>query len=279
MRISFARAMWVTAVTVASVPSAASAVCAGTAAELVWSYPAAGASDVPTDARFWFIASVPVRRVDLDGRVLARFGISEHTRSGFDPGGLARDTDYVVTVIIPDQWGNDVPVDVPFRTSSGPYEGPPPSVALTRVTETREWNDFSAYCQDVIWGQDCYDEGQDLHAIIGVEGNAVAYLVERRHPTTGGYPMGVLWPGDACGSPSVFTASWVDECYRVYAVDPSGAYAVSEEVCQTRWSPPACAECVEPAAGGCASAPVTSTRLPFLLLLALLAIRRRSVRR
>lgn len=216
---------------VASWSQDATALCAAPPAELVWSSPADGAEDVPTDAVF-FLLSKGVKRVELAGQALEPLvESSSNARVGYELGGLEPNASYSLAVVLEDgSEGGEQVATVTFETGAGAHQGPLPRAELQGLSGTSDWSHFSELCQRVIKAQDCYDTGQDTHALLDVEGEAPLYVVSRRPNEEGDFQRPVVWPG-ACGAPSVYVRQDERACYTVHALDETGRAVSSQEVC------------------------------------------------
>lgn len=220
-------------------PGRAVAACAARPPELVWSYPSTGATDVPTDAVFFPLSSGVVMRVELNGVQLARrhFGPGLDTLLGYDLGGLAPNEQYTLTIVLANAPGEqEHSTSVAFETGVGLYAGPAPAAEILGISGTDDIQHFSPVCQSVVGAQDCYDEGQDTHVLLAVTADALLFRVARRHPGSSDFMSPVLWPA-SCGAPSVFFYAEADACYTVYAFDPTGRVASSNELCGSAAGP------------------------------------------
>lgn len=211
-------------------PSAARASCEAPAPALVWSYPSDGATGIPTDAEFLFLADMRgVERVLLDGRELEeRHVVESASVRAFVPGELEPDTTYRLTVMIQDFVVEEVPVELSFTTGSGRSMAQSPAVELLDIRPRDE--PLGGACIRVRAAQDCYDTGQDTDVLLDVDAQALAYVVSTAsEPGAAGHGS-VLWPA-SCGDPNYYGHADSSVCYVVHALDETGRVASSRQLC------------------------------------------------
>jgi len=195
----------------------ARASCAGPTEEVLWSYPAAGATEVPTNTRLWVATSYPrdPAEVRLDGQLLL---IGQWPFEYVVPGELAAQTTYRVEI---DVLGNGSPeVSFEFTTGSGPVEaGDLPSFAEPML----DWDDdrqLEAPCGALAGELECWDTGDPVLLNFNIEHDAWAWVIEFPSEPGGNMPQRLLWPAQ-CGPPSLLTTIR-SRCYDLVAVDSTG---------------------------------------------------------
>jgi hypothetical protein len=212
-------ALAVAAVAFRTVPAAAD--CSPPAMAIVWSYPAQGDTDVPTNVDLWLQTS------GWDGP--ARVWLGEEAvpelplAYGYDLGELAPHTEYKLR--IEPTIGNPS-FELRFTTGSGPAS-PDISVAPVAVT-TSHARDYeaSALCRAALNTQDCFDTGQNTYYEFTPSADAVGWVIQ----SDAGYRPINLWPGE-CGAPRLFGSDHSSPCVTLHAIDASGATHASERVC------------------------------------------------
>jgi MYXO-CTERM domain-containing protein len=273
--------------------------CAPQPAKIVWSYPADGDTDVPTNARFLHVLALSghtVRAIELDGRALPRRQADEGPPFGqelpLEPG-----RDYTLTVQLHHEAGliPEVALTVRFRTGAGPAPSDlPPRLTINRATALGS-RELSAQCTEVWRAMDCFDTGQSTHVVFETGARPRLFFVT---PVNGGrsVPWTMSWPG-VCGDPEVYVRG-LQGCqgpHRITAVDHTGAAVSTDVDCRPV---PGDLSPVDPAPGsgaapaganpqgersaGCAvggAPPAEPAWLYLLSAVALLATRRRRARR
>jgi len=272
--------------------------CTAPPSSILWSQPADGATNVPTNVVLWVLpVSAGELEVSLDGAKLA----ASADRFSYELGELAPNTTYTVAF---DFGGRVLPVhfEQSFSTGSGPADAQP-AAAPGAVTASRqahsEWP-RSDFCDSVLWAQGCYDTGQDTHFLFEPEGSATAWLI-REDDGPQGARVPVLWPAE-CGTPNLFAHSSEQPCVTLSGIDRAGILHKGQSVCapEVAVAEPAMAPPIEPPppldvttspsaassatasphVGGCSlrTSPTSCTRplLGALLVLALAVSRRRS---
>jgi len=231
---------------------------------ILWSYPADGATEVPTNVVLWALPDGgDVLEVSLNGSVVP----AGTARFSYDLGALAPNTVYTLDFSV---GLGQVHVEQTFTTGNGPAEPQPGAAPGAVTTSRRADSDFAPpdFCYRVLWAQDCYDSGQDTHFSFEPSGSAEAWLV-RHDPEYGQAPL--LWPAE-CGAPDVFAQASSNPCVTLSGIDQMGALHEGQSVC----APAAVA--AEPAGSGCSlstSRRSSSAPLAALFVLALAGLRRR----
>lgn len=208
----------------AMAPRTADASCAQPEAELLWSYPAGGQQDVPTNADLWLLVSGwSELRVTLDGAELPSLAGGR----GRDLGSLAPNTEHSVS--IERLWSGfpaEQPLELRFTTGPGPAPDGPPSAPGEVVATIHAERPLSALCESVLQTQDCFDTGQNTYFQFEPSGAAQAWLIE----SAGTYNGVNLWPAD-CGPPQLYLYAESRPCVTLHAIDETGATVRGEEVC------------------------------------------------
>ena len=263
--------------------NAANATCEAPDPKLVWSSPADGATDVPTNAAIWLLLANWHRPPEI---VLSGVPVpAAEIPFLYRPAALEPRTRYEVKVTATPV-GSPTVVEVTwgFTTGEGPssLEAPaPPEIDRVSATQSRELDELCT----AVWS-DCYDTGQNTHVMFHVAGPApLAWVVERvpQAPQAGESYVFRLWPG-ICGTPEIYTTmAETNGCfrsYRVHAGDLTGRTAASQPFCPSL-SP---SNPTSAPGSGCAIAdprsPHGSTYSPFIIpvLVGLFTRRRRPSR-
>jgi hypothetical protein len=207
---------------------------------LLWSYPADGATDVPTNTQLWFLTSQwgiePRVRFQGERLRLERAGIASAHRA--EPGPLLPNHRYELEVAPPAHDESSARYAIAFTTAAGPATAPD-------APDVRgfEWSNKDASgCPEIVGSQDCFDTGQDAYVrlkLVELPGT-IAWLVAGGSST--------LWPL-RCGYPTLFVHGPLSQqrCFKVRAL---GAGGLRSEEMDTCMNGPADEE-----GGGCALAP------------------------
>jgi hypothetical protein len=203
----------------------ARAQCAAPPSAILWSHPADGETDVPTNVVLWILpVGAGELEVSLNGTTLSA---SEDLFS-YALGDLAPNTSYRVAF---DFGGRSLPVHVEqsFSTGSGPAE-PQPAAAPGAIAASRRGQSerpLSDFCNAVLQAQDCFDTGQDTHFVFAPEGTATAWLV-REDRQYGHGPL--LWPAE-CGAPDFFSHQDSQPCVILSGIDRAGVLHEGQRAC------------------------------------------------
>jgi hypothetical protein len=188
---------------------------------ILWSYPAQGATDVPTNVDLW------VARTDGSAPLWVRLGEAElpelELPFNFDLGELEPNTEYTLDVQGPSE---DSVLKLTFTTGIGPAAADP-NAAPGKVTTSSSFEDYDApafLCQAVVSNQGCFDTPPNLHYELEPSGNAGGWLI-----VSNALPRAILWPGE-CGAPHLVSEGG-QPCVTLYGIDASGAPHAGEEVC------------------------------------------------
>jgi len=207
LRLSAAVALFV----VLSQPQAAVADCGRPPFALLWSYPANGDTNVPTNALLWTLSSDWSRPMaTLDGVPLP---LPVDGAGGVPLGALTPQRDYLVQLSYPDPYlradaGPSV-IELRFRTGDGPATQLP-AVPVSGFSRAR--GRAASPCPDVVEAQDCHDMGQDtLFTFDVTEPRAIGFQVDD-----------YIWPA-RCGQPSIFVRDgWTKPCVEVRVIGTGG---------------------------------------------------------
>jgi hypothetical protein len=245
----------------------ARASCAAPAPAIVWSYPADGQTDVPTNARVFVLPNLGAFGAEVTFNGQSADKPIEDDRFGYAPQ-LEPYTRYVVGVssdpTLP-------PVTFSFTTGAGPGpDDPPPPLSISGVTQTPV-RALSPLCAQAVAAMDCFDTGQSTHVVFETTAQPVAFFVGQIDGNS--IPWSMTWPGE-CGSPEVFVTSCMGS-YRVYAVGATGLATTADATCP----PPAAMPMPNQAPSGCQVAPGAHGMSPLGLLVCALSVLARGARR
>lgn len=228
-------------VTAAALPftSPVQAKCRMPPIELLWSYPADGDVDVPTNAVFWSLNKYWYANptLTLNGVSVATTPREANATSapGTPLGSLAPQHDYVLRLEFPQPalagGGTAQPIEIAFRTGDGPAERLPP-LGVLGDRQTPDGPNFQrafrdAECSAEIEAQDCFDTGPNVLIHFDVEEpRAVGFVVD-----------GALWPA-RCGHPALYrryfpsaAAGRPPTCFDLQAIGPGGLLSEATEYC------------------------------------------------
>ncbi|HEY0712930.1 MAG TPA: hypothetical protein VGF45_09675 [Polyangia bacterium] len=211
--------------------------CAAPPAKIVWSYPADGATDVPTNAGVFVLPSlwqhIPAQ-ITVNGVVVPRSEIP----FGYRPT-LAPNTKYVVELPAT-YYAPEPKLSFTFTTGAGVVPFPKIAVpTVDRVTLARQ-RPLSAACTEVWQATGCFDTGQDTHAIFETVGRPLFWLVQQVPTRVGETPTPTLWPA-SCGDPELYVqGTWAASSgracpgrFQLRAVGANGDTEVAEIPCMT----------------------------------------------
>lgn len=209
----------------------AQASCAAPPFELLWSYPTNGATDVPINARFWFLFSLgPGAKVSLDGTALTAERRVGFSGLSFAPGELLPNHAYTLRVEAEDQdpvtgQRRQQRIDIGFTTSSSR------GAALNYpeiLNDTREPAPAKTTCPKVVAAQDCFDTGQntDVQFPVRYADRALAFLVVADSGSAN------LWPA-SCGTAPLLRMheDRAKGCYAVSSIGPGGFLSEPDRRC------------------------------------------------
>jgi len=191
----------------------AEASCAGPSGQVLWTYPANGAVDVPTNTRL-LVTEDSAGRPSINGTLLA-----PDQDGTFDLGELAPNTTYEV-VWRPMRVGSTAQ-SISFTTGGGPSLDAAPPVQEP-LAVTRAGNVSS--CRLAPRG--CFDTGRNAVAF-WPKTAPVAWLVESQDCR--GDIQRMIWPGE-CGAPTIETLD-ARVCARLRATDGVHVSEETETIC------------------------------------------------
>lgn len=169
---------------------AAHASCSGPSGRVLWTYPADGAVDVPTNTRL-LVTDDSAGRPKLNGTQL-----TPDQDGTFDLGELAPNTTYRVT------WDpmreNTEQHAISFTTGAGPSLGSAPA-SPEPLDVVRLSPSYYPHCP-LLGFQGCFDTGAPLRVGFEPVEDALAWLVEI--PSCDGTVRHMVWPAE-CGPPAV----------------------------------------------------------------------------
>jgi hypothetical protein len=238
----------------------AQAVCNLPAPAVVWSYPADGDTDVPTNAMIWVLTSRgrQPQKILLDGQVL---DVSQRDFSFVPPAPMAPNAQHTVTINPP----VGPLIKIRFTTGPGPAERIAPDKPIVHWVTPQASRTLTPKCQAILNSMGCFDAGEDTHLVIAVEGAPLMWLIERE--TLPGVPAELHpWPSE-CGLPEIFRPNLDGHLcgrrLRLHAVDPTGTRSMSAPFCLGRFlrsgaalppgNPPSDPDAGAPAADGSAA--------------------------
>jgi hypothetical protein len=209
--------------------STARASCVAPVREIVWSYPADGEKNVPTNARVFLLTTYGAFEpgtIAINGQPLSRE--PGDSRAGLGPA-LAPLTEYVVTL---SQASSSEPtLSFRFETGMGPVAAPLPAVPVVERQTRLTVRAFSPMCAAAWHAMDCFDTGQDTHLVFETASRPLLFYVE---PLASGLlPWSMAWPG-VCGDPEVFIRSGGPPCtgpFRLHAVSLTGDETTADPQC------------------------------------------------
>jgi hypothetical protein len=218
---------WLAALALSALsPAPALAKCRTPPLEFLWSYPADGAVDVPTNAQFWALTPYPWTPpvASLNGVPLTV--VVEEGARGTAHGSLGALEplhDYVLRLdyggVRPQEdAGAPRVVEITFRTGAGPAE----RLVAPPMRGHPERNELAgAQCPEVVRAQDCYDTGPNVLLTFDVSApRAVGWLVDGR-----------VLPA-RCGRPVAFVGRYGrDLCFQIQALGPGGFESAATEYC------------------------------------------------
>ena len=208
-------------VTVAVVPSARAA-CLPPPAAIVWSSPAQGETNVPTNADLWLLITAwsGPSRVLRGGVELPQSSL----RYGYDLGELAPNTQYRLQIEASeydDVLDTFVPktLELSFTTGAGGLQADPGAEPGAMRLAIGASDLLSPACNAAVAAQDCFDAGQDTFFVMHPSGAARGWLIER---ASGENRLFDLWPGE-CGAPRLYSSSSDPPCVRLHGLDAAGS--------------------------------------------------------
>jgi hypothetical protein len=207
--------------------------------ELLWSYPVAGAQDVPINAELWALVPwgwrSPIAR--LDGQELTYKASPEaYGVVHLAPGALQPERDYVLELDFTRDRARGVStadgkLRIPFRTGVSRAKAPAaPDVAGVSAAAPGLTVEAST-CPQILGAQDCIDTGPfSVHSVELRGERPLAWLVEDD-----------LVPA-LCGKPQFFKGASVmgNQCVSVRALGAGGLVSGATEACRSATSSDGC---------------------------------------
>lgn len=188
---------------------------------ILWSHPAQGATDVPTNVDLWVMLT--------DGDEPPRVSLGDAELPGlqlpfnYDLGELAPNTEYLLKV----HGDPDSAFELRFTTGSGAAEVDPDAApGMVTTSSTFDYAAPASLCQAIVNNQGCFDTPPNTYYEFAPSGNAVGWLVHSNDLL-----RDVLWPSE-CGPLQLLTQGGAP-CVVLSGIDASGATHASEEVCGT----------------------------------------------
>jgi hypothetical protein len=269
----------------------AEASCRAPEAAIVWSSPAAGATDVPTNAHVVVLTSVWQHQpaaIQVNGTAVARAALPFSYAPTLQPNTL-----YVVNMPVA-ATDSTQSLSFSFTTGAGPSATDAPGVPVVTGVERSASRDFTSMCRRAHEAVDCFDTGQDTHAILKTAARPLFWILEPLPIVAGETPSPTLWPGE-CGEPSLYVqgiapAAVCRRPMRLHAVSATGQSNSTELGCSvltsgapgsapTAMSPPVNVPSAPSEAGGCSlasgSPAPSSAWSAWFILLSILGLRSR----
>jgi hypothetical protein len=210
------------------------ATCAPPPPALVWSYPADGQTDVPTNATIWILLPnwTQPASVSLDGVEVPVNGFG----FGYVPDQpLAASSPHQVTFrATPARVQPAVEVTIRFTTGSGPADATPPPTPAVLWASASATRELTPACQRVLDAMDCFDSSPRFHLIFTTEAMPLLWIIESLGNEPTAAPSFELWPG-ACGLPEVFVEDAAtrgcNRRYRLHALTEAGLRTMTASLC------------------------------------------------
>jgi MYXO-CTERM domain-containing protein len=201
-----------------SAPVYASCVGSSTV-DLLWSYPAEGDSDVPTNAQLHMVFNAKLYGTDWDATLNGE-PIARSADGVFAFGPLAADTDYTFQLEghQPRVSITTKVVELHFRTGSAVADAVQAPVVVGG--ESVEESDSARVCERVDSRYYCRDTAPfDIREVALDEANAVAWIDD----------AGNLWPRGCFPRVNLIPAQ--DRCYNMHAVSADGQISEATAFC------------------------------------------------
>jgi hypothetical protein len=251
--------------------------CVAPVDKIIWSYPADGATGVPTNARLFVLrpSGLSTGSVRVNGQLVE----SDPTdrRLGFRVQ-LEPSTTYLVEVP-----SSPAPLSFRFTTGTAASLAPAPSAPIVERTTTETARSLPSFCRSALSIGECFDTPPYVDRVFETGSRPVFFVVRWLPPAV--YPATVpqpsepvivppvYWPAE-CGHPELFEKpSICFGTYRLSAVGITGEEVTADYACNR----PADATTGESTAGGCTTgrgAPSAPVLLTILIGLALVRARR-----
>jgi hypothetical protein len=200
---------------------------------IVWSSPADGATEVPTNAVLWVLTSTSIASVSVDGQDAT----AGELPFSFKPAGiLAPLTEHTVAVTALNAYGGPTSATFRFTTAIGPQPAMAPGQTDGVAIQSLPSRSLDPLCQGALNAMACNDTGQDAHLVFHTTDRPLLWLVEPQPVIVGETPTTTFWPG-SCGDPDVFTHQFDQRCYNLVAADQIGGYVRSGPFCPAKPAP------------------------------------------
>ena len=237
------------------VPDPLAASCTPPEPAVLWSFPADGATDVPTNADLWLTGN-HLGTPSLDGKLL-----DENGSGGFELGALMPEHEYSVTIPTSESAGAPTTLSLTFKTGTATQaEGaltPEQIPTITRNPDGRPSYFLPRLCP-LAPSQGCFDTGPPTRARWEVGTPPVAWILKRRH--CGGNEHTMVWPvecgapvlefyegGIACAQVALTDGSTVGPATDLFCtVPPADAALLSTSSCSENWPPMAAVLVADP---------------------------------
>jgi hypothetical protein len=195
---------------------------------IVWSYPADGDTNVPTNAMIWILTSRgrQPQRVLLDGDSL---DVSPRDFSFVPLQPMSPNAQHTIVILPP-----GAPAQfIRFRTADGPAPTTGPDRPLVHWITARGSRTLSPKCQAIVKAMGCFNGGEDTHVVVAVEGTPLLWLIER--VSLIGLPAELHpWPAE-CGLPELFVPRVEGRIcgrgIRLHAIDATGRRSMTDPFC------------------------------------------------
>jgi hypothetical protein len=205
--------------------------CAPPDPAIVWSYPAHGDTDVPTNVDLWVLPSgwgAPAV-VTRDGVALTPLRMGY----GYDAGELEPNTSHTFRVELDVSGEAASSFELTFTTGSGPAAADASAAPGDIVPSSGPERALSERCNAALSTQDCFDQGQDTYFQFTPSGDAKGWVLM----TDSSFRPLIIWPGE-CGAPTLFDGSHRAPCATLYGIDAAGQLHAGQHVCaETGTSP------------------------------------------
>ena len=233
----------------------ARASCALPPIEIIWSYPADGASDVPTNARVFLLThgGFYTGAVHVNGQAVEVN--PQDTPFGWNPR-LQPDTHYVVEA------RNLGPsfrtLTIRFTTGAGPMSGALPAPPVVDRTIPLSTRDLSRACASALYVGTCFDTGLPDHLVLETRSRPLFFVLAQQPSSN----FTIHWPGE-CGQPEVFSgARRASGQYRISAVGITGETVTADFNCDGSAQPAATSPAPPASDAGSRAPPDRTTPAP-----------------
>jgi hypothetical protein len=255
-------------------PRPSNAGCLSPTPALLWTHPADGATDVPTNTAIWILPGA-------NSALLNGVAIASDDGRLFKPNGLVAKTHYRV----------DVPFSSPapgtlsfsFTTGAGPREIAVPNIGQTTSRLFEEPPELSTACRLILTGRDCFDTPPYNYLEFKVTERPLFWLIrelpqdpQSSRPSSNARTFEAAWPA-ACGAPLVVGKFHAGDCHQLVAFNERGEPTTSPPICITKptTASPATAPSSSPPGCQFSPHPLPSPFIAFLATALLYTLTRR----